>query len=174
MKPRLHSHCFFIVFFLLSYFLQIPSYLQWNSLCFCSILNNRKIISVLYNQFIKTIQIDETPGYILCFWQRFLSISRIPLIIEYAGFFINHLVCSIYLLKCPPVRDAALAISRKDDHSACIFRDFAVGQHFCATHLPAYCHQNAVQNRCARNLLEPHFNNKSECLTRRQVMYWFQ
>ncbi len=28
---------------------------------FCSILNNRKHVSVLYNQFIKMIQIDETP-----------------------------------------------------------------------------------------------------------------
>ena len=68
----------------------------------------------------------------------------------------------------------ALAISRKDDHSACIFRDFAVGQHFCVTHLLAYCHQNAVRIRCARYLLEPRFNNKSECLTRWQVMYRFQ
>ena len=76
--------------------------------------------------------------------------------------------------KCPPVRDVALAISRKDDHSTCIFRDFAVDQHFCVTHLPAYCHQNAVRNRCAQNPLEQHFNNKSDLLTHWQVMYHFQ
>jgi len=83
-------------------------------------------------------------------------------------------VCCYIFKKCPLVLDVALAISRKDDHSACIFRYIAVGQHFCATHLPAYCHQNAVWNRCAQNLLEPHCNNKSECLTRWQVMYCFQ
>ena len=81
---------------------------------------------------------------LLCFGQRFLSNSGIPLIIEYVWFFINHLV----------VRDAALAILRKDDHSACTFCNFAVCQHFCVTHLLAYCHQNAVRNRCAQNLLK--------------------
>ena len=86
----------------------------------------------------------------------------------------KSLVLSTSLQKCPPVRDAALAISRKDDHSACIYRDFTVGQHFCVTHLPAYCHQNAVRNRCARDLLEPRFNNKSECWTLWQMMYRFQ
>ena len=94
---------------------------------------------------------------------------------EYVWFFINHLVFVVTLFfKCPLVRDVALAISRKDNHSACIFCDIAVGLHFCVTHLPAYCRQNAVRNRCARNLLEPNFNNKSECLTHWQVMYHFQ
>jgi len=109
------------------------------------------------------------------FLTKIFSNSGIPLIIEYVWFFINHLefVVTIFF-KCPLVRDVALAISRKDDHSACIFCDIAMGQHFCVTHLPAYCHQNAVWNRCARNLLGPHFNNKSECLTCWHVMYHFQ
>ena len=109
------------------------------------------------------------------FRQRFLSIIGIAI---HRVCMILHkspgCCCYIFLKKCPPVQDAALEISRKDAHSACIYRDFALGRHFCVTHLPAYCHQNAVQNRCALNLLDPLFNNKSECLTRWLVMYRFQ
>ena len=100
--------------------------------------------------------------------------SGIPLIIMYIILHKSPGVCCFIFFKCPLVRDVAQAISRKDDHLACIFRDIALGQHFCVTHIKAYCHQNAVRNRCARNLLEPPFNNKSECLTHWQVMYRFQ
>jgi len=101
------------------------------------------------------------------FLTKIFSNSGIPLIIEYRMIF-HKLpgVCCYIFFKCPLVRDVALAISRKDNHSACIFHNIAVGQHFCVTHLPAYCHENAVRNRCARSLLDSHFNNKSECLTR--------
>ena len=150
-----------LMFCLLSYLLQIPSFLQWNSICFFPL-----------KRFKLTKHQKPQP---LCFWQRFLSIIGIPIHIEYAWIFINHLeVVVTFFQKLPLVRDVALSISRKDDHSACIFHDFAVGQHFCVTHLLANCHRNAVRNRCARNLLEPLFNNKSECLTRWQVMYRFQ
>ena len=68
------------------------------------------------------------------FLTTIFSNSGIPLIIMIIILHKSPGVCCFIFFKCPLVRDVAQAISRKDDHSACIFRDIALGQHFCVTH----------------------------------------